>query len=150
MDAAARVTYSANTLKSRRASARSLLRWAHATGRISRDASANLRHVRVIEQPARVARDRELTDALETASTRDRAVILLARTACLRRTEIAQLRVDDPDGNVLRIDGKGGRIRMVWIDNATERALDELDPLGGYYLPGRFVGISTLMRSRRS
>lgn len=130
----------AESRKSCRASLRAFYRWAQGAGLRADDPAACLPAVRVLERPARVASDADLRAALARATPRDRAIILLARSACLRRAEIARLAVADRVGDVLRVDGKGGRVRMVWPDAQVLAALDALEPAEGWYFPGRFGG----------
>ncbi|MBX5470486.1 MAG: tyrosine recombinase XerC [Thermoleophilaceae bacterium] len=80
----------------------------------------------------RVLRPREVVDLLERipASTplelRDRALLELAYAAGLRAEELVSLDVSDldPDGEELRVTGKGGKTRIVPAGELAWRALD--------------------------
>lgn len=130
--------YAAETLKSRRASARRFLQWLHDHGHTHANPAALLFPVRVIPPPPRVIPDRDMLRALTRVDVRDRAGILLARYGCLRLEELTTLRTDHRTGDVLRVNGKGGRIRNVYLHPDLQRALDLLegDVGAGYYFPG--------------
>lgn len=73
----------------------------------------------------------------------ERAIILLAATMALRRTEIASLHPKQRDGNKLTIMGKGDRVRTLTLDVVTLSVLRDIEALQGcenYYFPGRFGG----------
>lgn len=130
-------------IRSRRSSARRLFRWLHESGRIAANPAAALIAPRIPPKPARIIPDEVFEAALAaTKSARDRAALLLGRQACLRLSEIAALRLEDRAGDRLRIDGKGGTVRYVWLSDETAAALDELETArtGGWYFPGRFEG----------
>jgi integrase len=61
----------------------------------------------------RVIPEDEIRGALRAASVRDRAVLAIGLGAGLRRAEIASLRVDSLRDGVLRVNGKGNRMRDV-------------------------------------
>lgn len=131
----------AETVKSRRASARSFFSWAHATGRINTDPSFELGPVLVPETLPRVIPDPDVRRALAAANRRDRASILLARYACLRLNEIATLHTANRHGDRLLVRGKGGKERIVFMHHTLSNALDQIeDEQGpGFYFPGRFT-----------
>ncbi|ERG63557.1 hypothetical protein L332_03710 [Agrococcus pavilionensis RW1] len=132
--------YSAETMKSRRSSARRFFTWLHENGHVAADVASRLYPVHVIPAPPRVIPDTDMRLALGHVTTRDRAAILLARYACLRLTEIATLRTTDRTGDALRVTGKGGRIRIVYMHPDLRHALDaleqQLDDPRGWYFPG--------------
>lgn len=131
----------AETVKSRRASARSFFSWAHATGRIDHDPSFELGPVQVPDTLPRVIPDIDVKRALRDASSRDKAALLLARYACLRLTEIATLATKHRSTDHINVIGKGGKERIVYLHHTLANALDRLeDEQGrGYYFPGRFT-----------
>lgn len=131
------------TIRSRRSSAQRLYGWLHTTGRIASNPAARLVAPRIPPKPARIIPDETFQAALAgCSSARDRAALLLGRQACLRLSEIAELRIEDRSGDRLTIDGKGGTVRHVWLTADTAAALDELagDRAAGWYFPGRFDG----------
>lgn len=133
----------AETIKSRRASARSFFGWLHATGRALADPSAQLRPVKVPHKMPRVIPDPAFSRALMQSTTpRDRAAILLARYACLRLSEIAHLHTSDRTEDSLLVRGKGGKERIVYLGPELNHALTVIERAQGhgYYFPGRFTG----------
>lgn len=134
--------YSAETLRSRRASARRFLGWLHSTGRIRANPAADLHPIRVPPKPPRIIPDDAFARAIAHASDRDRAILYLARYGCLRLNEMAELRVEHRYGDRLTIDGKGGTVRHVWIAAEVQGALERIEPAArdGWYFPGRFRG----------
>lgn len=132
-------TYCPETLKSRRSSARRFFQWLHENGHVSADPTTRLHAISVIPPPPRVIPDRAMITALACATARDRAAILLARYACLRLTEISTLKVEHREGDALRVHGKGGRVRIVYMHPDLRRALDVLEDENGgrgWYFPG--------------
>lgn len=130
--------YAAETLKSRRSSARRFCQWLHDDGHAALNPAARLFPVRVIPPPPRVIPNSDMLRALAHVGPRDRAAILLARYGCLRLTELSTLRVEHREGDALRVHGKGGRIRIVYLHPDLRRALDILEDEngGGWYFPG--------------
>lgn len=137
--------YAAETLKSRRSSARRFFQWLHDHGHTPFNPAARLFPVHVIPPPPRVIPNRDMLHALASVDVRDRAALLLARYACLRLEELTTLRVEHREGDALRVHGKGGRIRIVYMHPDLIRALDILeDEVGaGWYFPG--LGMNTHM-----
>ena len=137
--------YAAETIKSRRSSARRFLRWLHQHGHLPTDPSSLLHPVKVIAPPPRVAPDGDVLRALTCCTDRDRAAILLARYGCLRLTELTTLRIEHRSGDALCVNGKGGRVRIVYMHPELARALDVLEggQSFGWYFPG--VGTASHM-----
>lgn len=135
-------THKPETLRARRSSFLTFYGWAHSTGLIAENPALALRPIRLPRTVARVANDDRLRATLLTASLPDTAMILLGRSAGLRLSEITTLRTADREGDVLRIQGKGGHTRMVPIDHDLSEVLTRLEHLQGpgYYFPGRFGG----------
>lgn len=136
------VTYAPETLHSRRASARRWCAWLHATGRAGADPSVELAPVRVPPAAPRRIPDTAVAAALRTAPPRERAAILLARYACLRLAELTTLHTSARHGDRLRVRGKGGRVRDVYLHPDVVAALVVLERAQGpgWYFPGRFSG----------
>jgi site-specific recombinase XerD len=77
-------------------------------------------------KPAEVAALLERIPASSPLDLRDRAMLELAYAAGLRAEELVNLDVDsvDPDAEEVRVEGKGGRTRVVPVGEHAWRALD--------------------------
>lgn len=130
----------AETRKSTVAGWRVFYRWALATGRVSHDPTVSLGRIRVPVRVPRLAPDDRVLAALATASLRDRGLILLARLACLRLTELTTLHARAREGDYLRILGKGNKERIVYINDDLMPVLLDLEraSTNGHYFEGRF------------
>ena len=125
------------TRKSMLSSARLFYRWAFKRGHVSTDPTLDIEGVRVPVSVPRVASDDAILHALSVATAAQRAMILLARYACLRLTELTTLPTSAREGDLLRVRGKGGKERMVGVNDdlmATLHAIEE--PGLRYYFPG--------------
>lgn len=137
--AARRTTHKAESRKSMRTAWRSYYRWAHAAGHITTDPAAALKPIRIPKTATRVAPDNDVQRALTTADLHTRAMILLARYACLRLSEITKLHSRDRTGDLLHILGKGEKERYVPANPELLAVLVELERVQGpgHYFPGR-------------
>lgn len=135
-----RLTHSAEARKSIVSSFRAFFGWAHRRGHIPTDPAVELEPIRVPAAVPRVAVDRDLQLALVTAPIEHKAMILLARFGCLRLTELTTLSPRDRHGDLLRVHGKGGKVRYVPANDDLLSALLELERTHAtdYYFPGRF------------
>lgn len=126
------------TRKSELASWRVLFGWAHKRGIRSDNPTADIGSIKVRQRMPRVAPDEDIELALLTTSTRDRAMVMLARYACLRLTELTTLHTHDRQGERLRILGKGDKERIVYANEPLMFALHaiEREQGVGYYFPG--------------
>lgn len=118
-------------------------RWATRNGHRTDDPTADIELAYVPHVVKTLADDSRINDALITASTRNRAIMLLGRELGLRRTEIATLRKSDREGTTLRVTGKGGRTRRLPVTSKTlVEALTELEATvpGEFYFQGRSDG----------
>jgi integrase/recombinase XerC len=136
--AARRQTHAPETRKSARASFRQFYQWAHDVGLVTVDPAVGLATIRVPVRVPRLADDDSIKAALATATAQERAIILLARLGCLRRAEIATLRVHDRRGDALIVKGKGEKQRIVYCNTQLLDALTELERSGrgDYYFVG--------------
>lgn len=128
----------AETRHSTLASWRLFYRWATARGHINSDPTALLDPIPVRVRIPKIAPDDAVRSALQGASSRDRALVMLGRYACLRLTEITTLHMRQRDGDRLRILGKGDKERVVYINEPLLFALRVLErelPYG-HYFPG--------------
>lgn len=134
--------HAAETRKSVRGSYRAYYKWAHQSGLIEADPAVSLRPIRIPVTVPRVAPDVDLQYALITATVHEKAMIILARFACLRLSEVAGLSTKHREGDRLRITGKGDKQRIVYLNDEALHALLDLERLqgSGYYFPGRFGG----------
>jgi site-specific recombinase XerD len=128
----------ANTRKSMLASWRVFFGWAMRRGIRADDPTLELGSIRVPVRVPRIAPDADVQRALDSASPRDRAMVLLARYAGLRLSEITRLHTDAREGDMLRILGKGDKERMVGVNEPLMFALHALERTqgNGYYFPG--------------
>jgi integrase/recombinase XerC len=129
--------------KSMRDSMVSFYAWAHRTKRIDQDPARHLSRISVPRRIARLAPDDQIQVALITATLEVKAMVLLGRLACLRLTELTTLRIDHRQGDLLLINGKGGKQRIVPINDQLMGVLAELERERGhwgYYFPGRYGG----------
>lgn len=126
------------TRKSKLASWRVFFGWAHRKGMRSDDPTIDLPAVRVRRRMPRLAEDDAIEDALAGASSRDRALLLLARDVWLRLSELTSLHTDHRHGDRLYIRGKGGKERIAYLSKDAAGALDALEREQGrgYYFPG--------------
>lgn len=134
---AARRTDAPETRKSLLSSMRVFYRWAHRRGLIAHDPALEVEAVRVPARVPRVAPNDAIRRALARATPAERAMILLARYACLRLTELTTLPLRAREGDMLRVLGKGDKERMVGINDDLMAALHTLEDAGvKYYFPG--------------
>ena len=124
------------------ASWRLFYRWAVAKRYVLADPTLNLGSIPVPVRLPRIAPDTAIASALRGASSRDRALVMLGRYACLRLNEITTLRMMQRDGDRLHIRGKGDRDRIVYLNDAVLAALRarEYELPDGYYFPGETNG----------
>lgn len=126
----------AETRKSMLSSARLFYRWASARGHVPVDPTLEVEAVRVPVTVPRVAPDDAVLRGLAVATPLQRAMILLARYACLRLTELTTLPVAAREGDLLRVRGKGGKERMVGVNEDLAAALHAIEPGQRFYFPG--------------
>jgi len=132
----------AESRKSIRGSLCKFYGWAHRAGHIPADPSLILDPIHVPRLIPRLAPDDEIQLSLIGAPDDEKAMILLGRLACLRLTELSTLHTSHRERDLLRVTGKGGKQRMVPINDDLMPALLKLEraSAGGYYFPGRFGG----------
>jgi integrase len=126
------------TRKSARAAVRSFYGWATITGRMSADPSRLLRPVRVPAGLPRPCPDDVLNRALLRAGARDQLMLMLPAYAGLRRAETAGVHSRDVAGSVLRVYGKGGKVRDVPLHPVLIDAIDGRPH--GWLFPGQVDG----------
>lgn len=136
--AARRVTHSPESRKAIRAALRSYYRWAHHEHIVEVDPAADLPAIHIPRGMPRLADDAQIQLCLLGASPRDRGLILLGRMAGLRLSEIATLHTAQRQADILTITGKGGKTRLVPVNDTLMDALLILERAqgSGYYFPG--------------
>lgn len=125
-----------------RRSARSALlcfyTWAQVHNLCDDNPMVNLPPVRVPPPCPRPASDSAVRAARIRANAGQRLMLDLAALAGLRRAEIASVRREDLDGDLLRVKGKGGRTRVIPVPADLAGRLLACPP--GVIFPGRFGG----------
>jgi site-specific recombinase XerD len=128
------VRLKATSARARYRSLQQFFRWAEAEGEVRESPMARMSPPQVPEQPVPILTDDELRAMLGACERRDAdfydrrdaAVIrVLIDTSC-RLAEAAGIRIDDVDldSGLIRVMGKGRRVRAVPIGSRTSRALD--------------------------
>lgn len=135
--------WSVESMRSYRSALRSFFGWALASGRVSTDPAALLPPIRPTDHPPRPAPEVVVADALATTTPRVRLMIMLAARQGLRRGEIARVHdediVADLTGWSLRVNGKGGRVRVIPL-HGDVAALLRLAGGRGFLFPGQDGG----------
>lgn len=123
-------------------SIRAFYKWAHRFGYVATNPASYLENVPVLDRMAPIADDAAVMLALPACTPMERAILLLARMAGLRRSEIAGLRSEHRNGDWLTVTGKGGKERRLKLEPELLTALLAIEG-DGYYFPGRFGGHRT-------
>lgn len=133
--------WSPSTVKSFRSTLREFYQWALLEELTDRDPARLLPRTRVPAGGPRPASDEALNTAMERADDRVRLMLRLAAQAGLRCREIARVRgedvIADLTGWSLRVEGKGGRERLVPISDDLAR---DIIPFDGYVFVGQEDG----------
>lgn len=127
------------TRKSQLASWRVFFGWAHRRGIRPTDPTADIQSIRVPVRMPRVAADADIELALVKATPHGRAMVMLARYACLRLSELTTLTTSAREGEWLRVIGKGDKERIVGVNEPLLFALHALERAQGpgHYFPGQ-------------
>lgn len=131
----ARDGWAPETRKSARASVRSFYRWACRAGHVEVDPAAELDSVTVPAGTPRPAPEDVVRAAIAGCDARTGLMVKLATFAGLRAAEVARVHRRHLVGDVLRVYGKGGKVRDVPIVNA--ELLAELRRVDGWAFPNR-------------
>lgn len=110
----------------------SFFKWLQQEHEIKESPMANMKPPKVPEQPPPILDEQGIRRLLGTCSgstfndRRDAAIIRLLLDTGLRRAELAGLTLDDldPDNQILSVQGKGGRVRVVPYGRKAATALD--------------------------
>lgn len=124
--------------KSARTVYRGFYRWAHGTGLIDSDPSLVLPVVSVPTGTPRPTPELVARRVMADPNRRIAFMAMLAGFAGLRAAEIAQVHSDDYADGLLRVHGKGRKIRTVPIVQADLAGM--LDAVDGWAFPGRVDG----------
>lgn len=116
--------------------------WAVTKRLMLHDPTLGLGSIAVPTRVPKVAPDHAVASALRGAGSRDRALVMLGRYACLRLTELTTLHMDQRDGERLHVRGKGDKDRIVYLNDDVLAALRVREhELGdGFYFPGETDG----------
>lgn len=121
-----------NTILTRYRSMRRFARWLLSEGEIDWNPFANLEQPKPQPKPVPVLTDKDVLALFETCDQRtfrgrrDEAILRVLFDCGLRISEVAGLTLDDVDldQEVLRVVGKGNKVRVVPFGTKTARALD--------------------------
>lgn len=111
----------------------SYFRWARRAGVRPDNPTEDFDSIRVPATTGRPLPEAALHAALTAADDTTRLMIMLGAYAGLRRSEIAGLRREDLDGDVLKIVGKGGKTRLIPIGGELLTLLQACPP--GWIFP---------------
>lgn len=130
--------WSGSSKKSARTVYRGFYRWAFGMGMVEVDPSLMLPAVRVQPGVPKPTPELVATRAYKSPDARIAFMAMLAGYAGLRAGEIAVVHADDYQDGVLRVHGKGRKVRVVPI---VQRDLAEaLEAIEGWAFPGRVDG----------
>jgi integrase/recombinase XerC len=130
--------WSPNTRYAAVATMHSFYGWAYDNGHTSRNPAEPIHLPKIRNHPARLAKDAAILTAMEGASTGEQAMLLLAAECGLRVAEIAALSRPDRDGDWLRVNGKGGNLRTLYMSPELAHLMDRLEAdvmRWGFYFP---------------
>lgn len=120
------------------ASLRSFYAWAVRYGQRLDNPAIDLRFMRIVNRPARIAADDVVVAALRVAPVDVQAMVLLGAECGLRRAEIACARQSDFADGWLTVEGKGGKVRSVHVPESIGALLPHLG--GDWLFPGAHDG----------
>lgn len=130
------------TRKSTLSSWRLFYGWARDRKLIGKDPTRKLDGVKVRVRMPRVCPDEVLVAVLGGAQLRDKALLMLARYACLRLSELTKLHTRDRADDWLTILGKGDKERRVHVNPELLFVLRAIERQqgAGHYFPGESDG----------
>ncbi|MGO3832669.1 MAG: tyrosine-type recombinase/integrase [Microbacteriaceae bacterium] len=134
--------WSPSTKKSARAALRSFYQWLVYSGRLSEDPTKQLKAIRVPVGSPRPAGELAVRSAMKSDDPRVPLMVRLASVQGLRAVEIARVHTDDVFEDLvgwsLRVHGKGGKVRVIPLDEALAYELRNREQ--GFIFPGRIDG----------
>lgn len=134
-------TWGPSARKSLRSALVGFYRWGARRGYVDADPAAELPGIRVRRGLPRPAPESVVLATLERADDRTRLMVELAVFAGLRAGEVARVHRDDLSGDVLTVQGKGGKQRWVPIGADLQTAIASApgwvfpSPRGGHLTP---------------
>lgn len=105
---------------------------------LKKDPTLGLAPVHVPDGVPHPAPESAVSHALINAPDRTALMVRFAAFCGLRACEIAKLRGSDWDGELLRVKGKGGRVRVIPVQDKT--LIHQLEQCTGWLFPGRIEG----------
>lgn len=120
----ARKNWAPETRKSYRSALNSFYTWAMKAGHTKRNPAAEIKAPRIAPVEPRPIPEELMRLKLAESSDAVRLMMMLMGYAGLRRAEVAAFRLDQVDGNVLRVVGKGGRVRSIPLHTALAAELE--------------------------
>lgn len=131
-----------NTRRAYRATVRAFYRWCVECGHLDTSPAAGLPPIKVPRGRPRPTPEDDYRAALAAADERVRVAVLLGGACGLRRGEIARVRREDVEhdllGWCLRVEGKGGHVRLVPLPDQLAALLLAQDP--GWIFPNPATG----------
>ena len=145
------MAWALDTRRGHRNAAVAFFRWAHDTGRIPSNPATNMPIVPASPPAPRPAPDRVVREGLATPSKRTQMMLRLSCEAGMRRAEVAQVSTTDVEdgsgGAMLRVHGKGGKVRRIPISDDLALAIERGPaghtpgaPKAGFLFPGKEDG----------
>ncbi|QDH85180.1 tyrosine integrase [Gordonia phage Salvador] len=144
-------TWALETRRGHRNAAVSFFAWAHSCGHIPENPAQHLPIVKSSVPAPRPAPDRVVNVALKTPEKRIQLMLRLSCELGLRRAEVAVVSTTDVEdgvgGAMLRVHGKGGKIRVIPISDELALRIEDGAaghtpgaPRTGYLFPGNDGG----------
>jgi integrase/recombinase XerC len=129
--------------KSMRTALRGFYSWAQQNGHNQTNPAENLPPIKIPRPLPRPVSEEALRTAYDNANDEVKVMILLGAMGGLRLSEITHLHTDDREGNILRVRGKGNKLRIVPLNTTLNAALDRLELNGqsGYYFNNPQTGL---------
>lgn len=126
------------TRRSAQSVARGFFKYLYDTEVLKRNPAARLTPIRVPDGVPRPAPEKAVKDALAYSDARSNLMIRFAALCGLRACEIATIKGEDWNGELLRVTGKGSRVRAIPVLDAS--LVRELESCKGWLFPGRIDG----------
>jgi site-specific recombinase XerD len=113
--------------KSYRTAIRGFYAWARKRKLIDHDPAYLMETVKIPRPLPRPMPEADLMESYERATEEGKAMILLGAMGGLRLAEITNLHMEDREGNLLRVLGKGKKERIIPMNASLTAALDRLE-----------------------
>jgi site-specific recombinase XerD len=113
--------------KSYRTAIRGFYAWARKRKLIDHDPAYLMETVKIPRPLPRPMPEADLMESYERATEEGKAMILLGAMGGLRLAEITNLHMEDREGNLLRVLGKGQKERIIPMNATLTAALDRLE-----------------------